>query len=321
MITDIVPIHLTEEKISKFLDDKINEIKTEVKSAKVISAISGGVDSSVATLIAHKALGNQLKSIYIDTGLMRLGERKNVEKIFKGLGIKVKIFNGKEEIFSALKGLTDPEEKRKAFRNAFYTIFQEEVKKLNAEYLVQGTIYPDIIESTRIKTQHNVLDQIGVEAKTHFGFKVIEPLKQLYKNQVRMLAKSLTLPPYISERQPFPGPGFCVRIIGEVTPEKAEIVKKANDIVEKNLEKYNPSQFFAVLLQSKVTGVKGDDRVHGHTLAVRAIKTQDFMTAEIVEVPWHELKKISDDITREIPSIVKVLYDITSKPPSTIEYE
>jgi GMP synthase (glutamine-hydrolysing) len=321
MIPDIVPIHLTNEKIPQFLNDKITEIKSIVKTNKTISAISGGVDSSVATIIAHKALGAQLESIYIDTGLMRFEEREDVKKIFQALGIQVDIIDGKARFFSALQGLIDPEEKRKAFRNVFYSIFREEVKHRQAKYLVQGTIYPDIIESTRIKTQHNVLDQIGVNAEQTFGFKTIEPLKQLYKDQVRLLARYFKLPPNISERQPFPGPGFCVRILGEVTSEKAEIMRTATHIVERALKEYEPSQYFVVMLRSKVTGVKGDDRVLGYALAIRAVTTTDFMTAEIVEVPWSKLKDLADQITREIPSVVKVLYDLTTKPPSTIEYE
>ncbi len=321
MIPNIVPIHLTKEKIPQFLEDQIREIRSLVKTSQTISAISGGVDSSVATIIAHKALGNQLKAIYIDTGLMRHSEREEVGEIFRALGIKVDIIDAQAQIFAALKGLVDPEEKRKAFRNTFYSLFKDVVKTRNAKFLVQGTIYPDIIESTRIKTQHNVLDQIGIDAQSTFGFQAIEPLKRLYKDQVRLLARYFNLPAIISERQPFPGPGLCVRILGEVTPEKAEIMRKATHIVENALKDYQPAQYFAVMLGSKVTGVKGDDRVLGYALAIRAVTTTDFMTADVVEIPWAELKDLADQITREIPSVVKVLYDLTSKPPSTIEYE
>ncbi len=321
MIASITPRFINEETVGEFVAEKIKEIKATVGEKTAVCAVSGGVDSTTAAILCAKALERQIRLIYIDTGLMRANEKEYIQGELAKIGIKLDTIDASKQMFSALKGLVDPEIKRKAFRQTFYTIFGEEVKKSEASFLIQGTIYPDIIESTRIKTQHNVLEQIGIDPKKEYGFHVIEPLKQLYKNQVRLLARHLGLPPNFSERQPFPGPGFCVRILGEVTSEKAELLRNVTEIVEGELEQYSPSQYFAVLLDRKVTGVKGDERVLGHTVAIRSVSTQDFMTADITEIPYEHLKQIADLVTRKNPTVVKVLYDITSKPPSTIEYE
>jgi GMP synthase (glutamine-hydrolysing) len=321
MISSITPRFITKETADNFIKEKIHEIKIQVKDGKAVCAVSGGVDSTTAAVIAAKALGTRIHLIYFDTGLMRLNEKELIQESLGKLGITLKAVDVSERMFEALRGLTDPEEKRKAFRGIFYTAFGEEVKKIGAKHLIQGTIYPDIIESTRIKTQHNVLQQIGVDPVKTFGFEVIEPLKQLYKDQVRLLARHVGLPPEFSERQPFPGPGLTVRILGEVNRQRAILLRKVTAIVEEELEHYKPSQYFAVLMNHPVTGVKGDERVLGEVIAIRAVSTKDFMTADIVEIPWEHLKNIADLITRKLPSIVKVLYDITSKPPSTIEYE
>ncbi|MHA1713959.1 MAG: glutamine-hydrolyzing GMP synthase [Candidatus Ranarchaeia archaeon] len=321
MISSITPKHITEETAEDFIKKKIKEIQDQVEKGKAICATSGGVDSTTAAVLAAKALGPRVRLIYIDTGLMRMDEGTVIEKALAKLGIKIECIDATDAMFNALKGIVDPEKKRKTFRKVFYSIFGQEIKRWGASHLIQGTIYPDIIESTRIKTQHNVLEQIGLDPLTTFGFRVIEPLKQLYKDQVRILARHLGLPPEFSERQPFPGPGLAVRILGEVTREKADLLRQVTVIVEHEMRRYTPSQYFAVLMSHPVTGVKGDERVLGQVVAIRAVSTRDFMTADIIEVPWEHLKRIADLITRKLPSIVKVLYDVTSKPPSTIEYE
>ena len=230
MIATITPRFITEDTVGEFVAEKIKEIKAVVGNKIAICAVSGGVDSTTAAILCAKALGKQIKLIYIDTGLMRINEKDYIKDQLAKLGVKLDTIDASNQMFSALKGLVDPETKRKTFRQVFYSVFSDEVKKTGASYLIQGTIYPDIIESTRIKTQHNVLEQIGIDPKEEFGFQVLEPLKQLYKNQVRLLARYLGLPPNFSERQPFPGPGLCVRILGEVTPEKAELLRKVTQM-------------------------------------------------------------------------------------------
>jgi GMP synthase (glutamine-hydrolysing) len=321
MISSITPRFISDDTADEFISEKIKEIQRKVGSERAICATSGGVDSTTAAVLAAKSLGDRVKLMFIDTGLMRKGEKEYLKASLGRLGINLECVDAGKAMFEGLQGLTDPEVKRKAFRRVFYTVFGEEARKAQAKYLIQGTIYPDIIESTRIKTQHNVLEQIGVDPVKEFGFSVVEPLSQLYKDQVRIIARHVGLPPEFSERQPFPGPGLSVRILGEVTREKADLLREITAIVEDELKPYNPSQYFAVLFDRRVTGVKGDERVFGHVVAIRSVLTRDFMTADIVEVPWEHLTRIADLITRKVPSVVKVLYDITSKPPSTIEYE
>jgi GMP synthase (glutamine-hydrolysing) len=232
--------------------------------------------------------------------------------------MNLQVIDGKEYFLNALKGLTDPEEKRKAIGKAFIRVFEEEARKLDAKYLIQGTIYPDRIESEGgIKSHHNVG---GLPSVIDFEG-IIEPLADLYKDEVREVARALELPHEISDRMPFPGPGLAVRIIGEVTEDKVEIVREANAIVEEELlEQFKPWQTFAALIE-KGTGVKGDVRVHGWIIAVRAVQSRDGMTAEAMELPWETLQKIESRITSEIANVSRVLYDITPKPPGTIEFE
>lgn len=301
--------------IDKFINKSIELIKKEIKG-KAIIALSGGVDSSVCVVLGNRAIGESLTPIYIDTGLMRQGETERVKEIFKDYNLK--IIDAEKEFFSSLKGLAEPEEKRKAVGETFIRIFEKEAKKLNAKYLIQGTIYPDRIESEGgIKSHHNVGGLPSV-----IGFKgIIEPLSELYKDEVREIAKSLGLPKEIYNRMPFPGPGLSVRVIGEVTKEKIDIVRKANAIVEQELvEKFKPWQTFAALI-GKATGVKGDVRLHGYIISIRAIESRDGMTADAIELPWETLKKIESRITSEIPEVSRVLYDLTPKPPATIEFE
>jgi len=309
------------ETDKKFIEEKISEIKKLVGIEKVVSALSGGVDSAAATVLAHKAIGKNLSAFFIDTGLMRLNEYENVSNSIKDYGIKVNLIDAKEEFFSALKGITDPEEKRKAFRNTFYSVFGNVLKQEKASYLVQGTIKADVIETKAgVKTQHNVLEQIGINPKL-YGLKIIEPLKSLYKDEVRNVAKELGLPKTIYERMPFPGPGLSIRVIGEATKERIDIVRKATYIVEQELKDLKPFQAFAVLMDDKATGLKNNERNYGNIIIIRAVESKNAMRAEPMQIPFNILQKLGKRITSEIPSIVRVAYEITAKPPATIEYE
>jgi len=303
-----------------FIDKKIGEIKDLIGDQTVVSALSGGVDSSTVTVLSYRAVGNQLKSYFINDGLMRENEGENVDRTFASLGIYINLVDARDRFFKALKGIENPEEKRKAFRETFYRTLGEIVKENNARYLLQGTIKADIIETQKgIKTQHNVLEQIGIDPRS-FQLEIIEPLKDLYKNEVREVAVELGLPREIYERQPFPGPGLATRVIGEVTPERVEIVRKATTIVEQELFELEPFQCFPVLMNDKATGLKEGERAFGNIIIVRSVESVDAMTAEPTEVPWDTLRKIGQRITEELPSVVRVAYEITGKPPGTIEY-
>lgn len=302
-------------KVEKFIEQIVQQLKERINGPAIIG-LSGGVDSSVCSVLTYKAIGDQLLPVYIDTGLMRKGETQLIQKIFKDMDIHI-IYAGARFI-EALKGLTEPEEKRKAIGETFIRVFEEEARTFNARYLIQGTIYPDRIESEGgIKSHHNVG---GLPSVIDFD-EIIEPISSLYKDEVREVARSLGLPDVISSRMPFPGPGLAVRIIGEVTEEKLAIVREANAIVEDELlERFKPWQTFAALL-GKGTGVKGDQRIHGWIIAVRAVESRDGMTAGPMELPWETLKKIESRITGEISDVARVVYDITPKPPATIEFE
>ncbi len=302
-------------KTDKFIPKAIARIKEEI-SGKTIIALSGGVDSAVCAVLAHRAIGDLLIPIYIDTGLMRKGETERIKEIFADMNLQV--IDAKERFLEALVGIKDPEEKRKAVGETFIRVFEEEARLVEASYLIQGTIYPDRIESEGgIKSHHNVggLPQ-------HIDFKgIVEPIDDLYKDEVREVARALELPEEICERMPFPGPGLSVRIVGEVTEEKVDVVREANAIVEEELlEKFKPWQTFAAIV-GKGTGVKGDIRVHGWIIAVRAVGSRDGMTAEALELPWEVLRKIESRISGQIPSVARVLYDLSPKPPATIEFE
>jgi len=299
-----------------FIEQAIREIQEEAGGDRVVMALSGGVDSSVCAALASRALGDRLVPIYIDTGLMRKGETDRIRQLFGHLNLQV--IDAGEEFFHALRGVIDPEQKRKVIGERFIRIFEREARKAGAKHLLQGTIYPDRIESQGgIKSHHNVGGMpLSIEFK-----RVIEPLRDLYKDEVRNVAGALALPPEIQHRMPFPGPGLAVRVLGEVTPEKIAIVRAANAIVEDELvEQYRPWQCFAALL-GLGTGVKGDNRIHGWIVAVRAVDSRDGMTADPVLLPYQVMGRIASRITSEIPEVARAVYDITPKPPATIEYE
>ncbi len=312
----------------EFIGKSVDSIRAAVGKKKAIIAVSGGVDSSVAAVLASRALGRNIRCVFVDTGLMRKGEALQVKSALGRAGVQLRVVDASKSFFAALRGAEEPEKKRKIIGKMFIQVFEEEANKWGAAYLVQGTIAPDWIESgggsrKKIKSHHNV----GGLPK-EMRMKLCEPLRDLYKHEVRMVARELKLPPEISERQPFPGPGLAVRIVGEITPEKAEIVRGACAIVEEELESASasgkiehPWQYFAALLPTKTVGVRGDERSYQYTVVVRAVRSLDGMTANFSHIPPEVLQKISTRITNEIRSVGRVLYDITNKPPATVELE
>jgi GMP synthase (glutamine-hydrolysing) len=314
-------------KMEDIIEKMIEEITAEVDGGKAIIALSGGIDSSVATAVAAKALDNRLTAVFVDHGFMRESEPDFVKNIFQKFKINLIIADAQKRFLEKLKGVADPERKRKIIGEEFIRVFEEVAEKTGAEYLVQGTIYPDRIESgfrkfsDKIKTHHNVA---GLPTKIKFK-KIVEPLRDLYKDEVRKVAKILGLPKEIVFRQPFPGPGLAVRIIGELTEEKVKIAKKADKIVREEIGKSgleeNLWQYFAVLTDTKATGVKGDARAYGYVVAVRIVESREAMTASFAKIPYEVLERISTRITNEISEVTRVVYDITHKPPATIEWE
>ncbi|WP_456420997.1 glutamine-hydrolyzing GMP synthase [Thermococcus sp.] len=304
----------------EFIREKVEEIRKTVGNGKAIIALSGGVDSSTAAILAHRAIGDRLHAVFVNTGFMRKNEPEFVVKTFcDEFGLNLHYVDASERFFNALKGVTDPEEKRMIIGRVFIEVFEEIAKEINADFLIQGTIAPDWIESKgKIKSHHNVG---GLPER--LSLKLIEPLRDLYKDEVRELARELGLPEKIYNRMPFPGPGLAVRVLGEVTPEKIAIVREANAIVEEEIEKagLKPWQAFAVLLGVKTVGVQGDIRAYKETIAVRVVESLDGMTANAMNVPFEVLQRIAFRITSEIPEVGRVLYDVTNKPPATIEFE
>ncbi|KUH34042.1 GMP synthase [Thermococcus celericrescens] len=304
----------------RFIEEKVEEIRNTVGDGKAIIALSGGVDSSTAAILAHKAIGERLHAVFVNTGFMRKGEPEFVVKTFRDeFGLNLHYVDASERFFSELRCITDPEEKRKIIGRVFIEVFEEVAREIDAEFLIQGTIAPDWIESKgKIKSHHNVG---GLPER--LNLRLIEPLRDLYKDEVRELGMELGLPEKIYNRMPFPGPGLAVRVLGEVTPEKVAIVREANAIVEEEIEKagLKPWQAFAVLLGVKTVGVQGDIRAYKETIAVRVVESLDGMTANAMAVPFDVLQRIAFRITSEIPEVGRVLYDITNKPPATIEFE
>ncbi|RLG19132.1 GMP synthase [Candidatus Micrarchaeota archaeon] len=378
----------------KFIEESTQKLREQIGDEGALVALSGGVDSTVVAALVNKAIGKDLKALFLDTGFMRENEGEEVKEMMAEAGIRVEVRNVSEEFFKALEGLENAEEKRVAFRTTFYTVFAREAKKFNCEYLIQGTIAPDWIETEGgIKSQHNILEQIGIDAKTKFGFKVLEPINQLYKDQVRQVGKALGLPESIYTRQPFPGPGLLVRCIGAVHDDKVRDLKRAVSIVEKHLTNKDAQQYFAAtfdstgkesekiskqaselfgdecdafLYDAKGTGVKGDLRFYGQLVGlkftkrhpinllaekqleivikndavcrvlvevdsrkekkpycavIRAIRTRDFMTVTVSDIEWQRLDTIAKEILEKCPAVGKVYYDVTPKPPATVEFE
>lgn len=396
---------MSDMDIPAFIDGQVEAIREAVGDEKALIAVSGGVDSTVSALLTYRALEENLVSVFIDDNYMRLGEPERVRQVLSSepLNIPVRVLNERESFMKALEGLKDAEEKRKAFREAFYRTLSDMAEQEGCGFLVQGTIKADVDEtSAGIKTQHNILQQIGIDPVEHYGFTVIEPLASLYKSQVREVARFMEVPPEIAERQPFPGPGLSIRVVGEITPEKLEELKKATFIVEEAFEPHGPSQFFAAIFEGRAakelkvlkrdaaemlgveqsqvkagfqagraTGVIDGKRAYGQvaalgmtdvsgrpvdpgyetlgkildyvrenypevtrllwlvtekegegfTIALRAVKTRDFLEAQVSEIPWQTLSDVAAKILDSCSGVTSVYYDVTPKPPATIEFE
>ena len=393
---------------AKFVETQVTRIREVIGKEKALVAVSGGVDSTTCAVLVNKAIGENLVCIIIDDAFMREGEPEHVAEVLAKdpFNVQLKIVNVRERFLSAMKGLRDAEEKRKVFRETFYTVLSELAEKEKCQFLVQGTIRADIIETVGgVKTQHNVLEQMGINTVDRYGFKVVEPLVTLLKGQVRMVARYLGLPAEFAERQPFPGPGLSVRVVGEIQPDKLETVKKATAIAERALAKFAPGQYFATIIDDetredsstiriqqtvaqflniplrsiqvqffadKATGVKSGKRSYGKIIGVkvkalngklyqaslqklialqvgitemdpaiarvlyaiedlpekkpyvvglRVVQTRDFLTAEVADIPWATLGEIAEEIIKKCPSVSTVYYDVTPKPPATIEME
>jgi GMP synthase (glutamine-hydrolysing) len=302
-------------------EEQIAQIKQTVGDEKAINALSGGVDSSLVTVIGHRALGDKLKTVFVDSALMRKDEPQRVVDLFASLGIPVDLVDAREEFLSALAGLTDPEEKRQAVTDTFYAkVFSRLVKESGAKFLLHGTILTDIEETVAgIKRQHNILAQLGIDPQAAYGYSVIEPLKTLRKDGVREVSEFLEMPAEISQRIPFPGPALATRIVGEVTPQRLDTVRAATAIVEEELADSGAFQYMAVLLNDYATGIRENKREFGQIIVVRCIESTDARTATVTELPWDKLNRISERITR-VDGINRCLYDLTPKPPATIEY-
>lgn len=309
----------------KFVEESVEEVKSRV-DGKAVIATSGGVDSTVAAKIGSMALGENLIAIFVDTGYMRKGEGERVKELVEGMGIKLHYVDASDEFYRALEGVVDPEKKRKIIGEKFIRVFEREAAGEGAKYLIQGTIAPDWIESggglrDTIKSHHNVGG-----LPPDMDLEVVEPLRDLYKDEVRKVARELNLD--VAEKQPFPGPGLAVRIMGEATAEKAKVIREACYIVEEELERAveegkmeKPWQYFAVLLPVKTVGVHGDRRAYGHTIAIRSVESVDAMTADFSRIPYDVLDRISTRITNEMNEVNRIVYDITNKPPGTVEWE
>lgn len=312
----------------RFIQETTAKLKERIRGKAVIG-VSGGVDSTVSAILVNRAIGEHLVCVLVDTGYMRKNEIHNNERMLKNLGVNVLVVDAKERFYAKLKGVVDPEQKRKIIGELFIRVFEEVAQKEDARFFVQGTIAPDWIESggglrDRIKSHHNVG---GLPEKVEF--EIVEPLRDLYKDEVRLVGEKLGLPSEVYGRQPFPGPGLAVRILGEATPENARIVREACAIVEEEIEKAvekkemsRPWQYFAVLLPCKTVGVHGDVRVYGNVVAVRSVESLDGMSAAYSKIPHAVLERISVRITNTLKDDVgRVVYDVTNKPPGTIEYE
>ncbi|OHB80407.1 MAG: ExsB family transcriptional regulator [Planctomycetes bacterium RBG_16_64_12] len=304
-----------------FANERIAEISETVGDAVAVNALSGGVDSSVVTVLGHRALGDRLKTFFVDNALMREGEAERVCELFSDMCIPVQCVDARAEFLDALAGLTDPEEKRNAVTNTFYrTVFGDLVRKTGAKYLLHGTILTDIEETVAgVKRQHNILAQMGIDPEQEYGYQVLEPLATLRKDGVREVARVLGFPAKVVERIPFPGPALATRIVGEVTGERLDTVRTATAIVEEELAQSGAFQYMAVLLEDKATGIRDGRREFGEIIVLRCIDSVDARTATPVELPWETLHRICERIT-SIEGVNRCLYDLTPKPPATIEY-
>jgi len=306
---------------TKFIDNQVEQIRNTVGGGCAINALSGGVDSSVVTVLGHRALGGRLKTFFVDNALMREGEPQRVVKTFVRLGIPVTLVDARAEFLGALKGLVDPELKRQAVTDTFYAkVFSRLVRETGAKFLLHGTILTDIEETVAgIKRQHNILVQIGIKPEEAYGYGVIEPLAALRKDGVREVARKLGLPAAIAQRMPFPGPALAARIVGEVTEDKLALVRRATAIVEQELAGTKTFQYFATLLGDQATGIRNGRREFGAIIVLRCVNSVDARKAAVARLPWARLERICRRIT-QLPNVNRCVYDLTPKPPATIEY-
>lgn len=314
-------ITVQELDTERFIDEKVKEIQDAVGDGTAINALSGGVDSSVVTMLGHRALGDRLRTVFVDNGIMREGEPERVARLFASLKVPVEIVDARDEFFAALRGVTDPEEKREAITQTFYkNVFGRIVRESGAKHLLQGTILTDIDETVAgIKRQHNVFEQLGIDPQEAFGYKIIEPLIQLRKDGVRMVGRAVGLQEELFQRIPFPGPALAARVIGEATPERIEIVRKATVVVERLLADVGAFQYMAILHEDRVTGIRNGERDFGRQIEIRCWDSVDARTATPTRLPYETLDALAREIIHESPGVVSVTYNIATKPPSTIE--
>ena len=319
---EVSEIRLKDLDVEAFIEGQVQAIRQAVGEGLAVNALSGGVDSSVVTLLAHRALAGRLKTYFIDNGLMRQDEPRYISRIFKKLGVSVEIVDAQDHFFAALKGVTDPEEKRdKGITEVFYKdVFAKLVRDCGAKVLLQGTNYTDVEETVAgIKRQHNILAQLGIDTQEAYGYEVVEPIIQLRKPAVRVVGKALGLPEAIHARPPFPGPALAARVIGEVTPDRVALVRAATAIVEAELRRSSAFQYMAILHEDKVTGLRDGKRDFGHQVELRCWDSTDAVTATPTNLRFRKLRRIADRITAEVPGVVSVTYNVTAKPPSCIE--
>jgi len=315
-------ILLQDLDVEAFIDEQVKAIGAAVGDGLAVNALSGGVDSAVVTLLGHRALGDRLKTYFIENGLMREGEPQYIVDVFAALGVTVEIVDAKDQFFGALAGVTDPEEKRdKGITEVFYKdVFGKLVKDCGGRVLLQGTNYTDVEETVAgVKRQHNILAQLGIDTEAAYGYEVVEPIIQLRKPAVRVVGEALGLPREIFTRPPFPGPALATRVIGEATPERIALVRAATVIVEAELCDSGAFQYLAILHEDKVTGIRDGKRDFGYQIEVRCWESADAVTGEPTNVPFEKLRTIADRIIAEVPGVVSVTYNIAPKPPSCIE--
>jgi GMP synthase (glutamine-hydrolysing) len=318
MIQEITAQQLNPES---FIRARVEEIRRAVGEGQAINALSGGVDSSTVTLLGHRALGDRLKTVFIENGLMRAGEAEHVSGLFRSLGVTVEVVDARAEFFAALKGVTDPEAKREAITQTFYRhVFGRIVRESGARYLLQGTILTDVDETVAgIKRQHNVFEQLGIDPQETFGYRILEPIIQLRKDGVRKLGQALGLPSEVFERIPFPGPALSARVIGEATPERIETVRQATAVVERLLSGCGAFQYLAILHEDRVTGMRDGRRDFGQQIEVRCWNSVDGRTATPTALPFDVLQQVAQELVNTVPGVVSATYNIATKPPSTIE--
>ncbi len=320
-MTQVKEITADQLDPQEFIEEKCAEIARAVGNGVAINALSGGVDSSAVTMLGAKALGERLKTYFIDNGIMREGEPQQIVSVFKKLGVAVEIIDAQDEFFAALQGITDPEEKREAITQTFYKkVFGKLVTKSGAQYLLQGTILTDVDETIAgIKRQHNVFEQLGIDPQEAFGYKIIEPLVQLRKDGVRKVASALGLPASIFNRMPFPGPALSARVIGEATRERIALVRKATAILEEELASVKAFQYMAILHSDRVTGMRDNKREFGQQIEIRCWDSIDARQARPTRLDFSVLEKLANRMATQVPGVVSVTYHIATKPPSTME--